>query len=684
MKHSSARSESPRRPSHNENVALGLEAQRRLLGVVMSDANAGTEAARLVKTPDLFKLYDGNGTVNREAQRNAVVYGAALRLLDRGELIDLTTMHHELIQTHEIDAAGGATALAALVEAAQDVVPAQVGKLARLVLDYGIKARVWREAGDLRLAAMDGASPSELAERAQHLAVDWLEASADADNWPEPEPLSPTALPPFPVGALPTWARKFTVAAAESIQVPVDLIGICVLGGLSVAAAGRVRAQVKPDYSEPCNFFGCGIGAPSSRKTSALAVVQEPIEEAERKLRTGDLGREVAFRIEARQTNQKRLKVLQDQLAKLDGDASGEERRAMTEEAARLRQELESEPEPAPPVLLTSSATPESLALRMQGQAGRMAIVTDEGSEIIGILGGRYNRGEPNISFVCQAYSGSSARFDRIGRPPVVVANPRLTLLLLVQDWVLGNLVNNRTFQGGGLVSRFVFAYPRDLVGRREAEPPGVPAELREEFRRRIREMVLHHFALRQERVLPLTGGAREVWREAHDMVEERLGDGGDLSGPGVQEWAGKLVGNCIRMAGLVAAAEGREEIDREIMTRAINFGLNYAIPHGLAALSAMGVDPVERDARAILAAIQRNGEPRIRVRELYKALQKHPGFEKTEMLSPGIELLIGRGYVRRFLMPPRAHDGIVMGGRPGDALEVNPRVVAGWTGAVL
>ena len=376
-------------PRFDANTAAALEAQRRLLGLILVDSDAATEAVGVLKTPDAFMLYAPDGTEIREARRHALIYGAMLRVLDRGELVDTSTLNLELTRAHDSDAAGGASYLADLFLLGRDDTPAQAGTLARLVRDYGAGARAGWEAQQLQMAVRNGATPMELVERAHRMMRGLLDASVDTEAWPEPESLERSELPPFPVQFLPPWAREFSLAAAESIQVPVDLVGICVVGGLSVAAAGRLRVQVKPDYAEPCNLFVCGIGAPSSRKTSSLDLVQEPIEEAERELRRGSFGKELARSIETRRADEKRLKWLQDKAAKDGGeDADGAGREELIEEAARIRQRLEEEPEPDYPMLMTSSVTPESLAVRMQGQAGRLAVVTDEGSEIVGILRG--------------------------------------------------------------------------------------------------------------------------------------------------------------------------------------------------------------------------------------------------------------------------------------------------------
>ena len=114
-------------------------------------------------------------------------------------------------------------------------------------------------------------------------------------------------------------------------------------------------------------------------------------------------------------------------------------------------------------------------------------------------------------------------------------------------------------------------------------------------------------------------------------------------------------------------------------MTRAADFALGDAIPHGMAALSALGADPVEGEARAILATIERIRQPRVRLRDIHQTLRKRPGFEKVEKLRRGIELLVARGYLRTVWLQPKSREGKSAGGRPGEGVELNPHLVAEW-----
>ena len=53
--------------------------------------------------------------------------------------------------------------------------------------------------------------------------------------WPDPEPLEWAAgfRPPFPVEALPPWIRRYVLAVADHLQVPVDLPATLAIGALT-------------------------------------------------------------------------------------------------------------------------------------------------------------------------------------------------------------------------------------------------------------------------------------------------------------------------------------------------------------------------------------------------------------------------------------------------------------------
>lgn len=91
----------------NPPVADGAE--RSLLGALLIDG-ALLSRARAIVSPEDFA-----------AETHRVIFGAALALADRGEGVDLVTVRAELEKTGQLERAGGAASLSALVDRVPDV-----------------------------------------------------------------------------------------------------------------------------------------------------------------------------------------------------------------------------------------------------------------------------------------------------------------------------------------------------------------------------------------------------------------------------------------------------------------------------------------------------------------------------------------------------------------------------------
>ncbi len=92
-------------------------------------------------------------------------------------------------------------------------------------------------------------------------------------------------------------------------------------------------------------------------------------------------------------------------------------------------------------------------------------------------MAGRYSD-VANIDVYLKAHAGEDVRVDRVGRPSVHLKRPALTLGLAVQPDVIRGLAGKPGFRGRGLLARFFFSMPSSLVGRRDVDPPAVPADV--------------------------------------------------------------------------------------------------------------------------------------------------------------------------------------------------------------
>ena len=139
-----------------------------------------------------------------------------------------------------------------------------------------------------KMMEKNGFSVEEIAE-----AVERMEASGeplhDTDEAFAPfapfDPFVPpdtSKLPPFPVDKLPPVLKYMAKAAAENIQVAVDMTAIAGLTAAALCIQGKFVISPKPGWIEPLNLYAAVVARPSERKTPALAVMTRPIHQFEK------------------------------------------------------------------------------------------------------------------------------------------------------------------------------------------------------------------------------------------------------------------------------------------------------------------------------------------------------------------------------------------------------------------
>jgi replicative DNA helicase len=488
--------------------------------------------------------------------------------------------------------------------------------------------------------------------------------------WEAPAPLGLVGrLPAFPVECLTSsWMREFVESLAEALQTPLDLPGMLLLSALAACAGGRVRVEVRSGWEEPLNLYVAVALPPGERKSAAVNEVAAPLIEFEAG-RTVEMGPEIAEARAQRKVAEKTLEALQNQAAK----AIGGERERLMEEVATAARELEDCAVPASYRLLADDATPEALASLLAEQRGRMAVLSPEGG-IFGLMAGRYasTGGQPNLDVYLKAHPGDTLRVDRKGRPPEFIPRPALTLGLAPQPDVVRSLAGEAGFRSRGLLGRFLYSLPISRVGGRDSNAAPLPALVRAGYAREIQALIASLEAQSSATTIKLSLGAEEALVAFDTELEPRLGERGDLGH--VSDWACKLTGAVVRLAGLLhlaANVRGRwgDPVSVEAMEAAIGLG-RYLIPHALAAFDLMEADSSLAVARRVLEWAAENRLSSFTRRECFAVFRRRVG-DRVTGIDPVLELLLEHGYLRREAAPPAGKPG-----RPrSDGFEVNPIV---------
>lgn len=461
-------------------------------------------------------------------------------------------------------------------------------------------------------------------------------------GWEDPVPLPESgSLPEFPLGALPPPVAAYARSVQTALQVPADLVGVALLGALATVACKRWEAQVLPDWVEPANLYLLLGADVAERKSAVLSEVLGPLRDLE-----------LGLVAEGRERNEDRRLKREVRQADLKS-AKGQEREELVRELADLAD--------CPlPRLWADSATLESLAVLAGQNQGRMALLSAEG-HLLRIAGGHYSEGRVNLGILLPGYSrGEPYREDRLGRDPLIIQDPLLTLCLCAQPAVLRDLIRKREFRELGLVARFLLALPGSRVGYRDLSPPPVDATLRQGWRDLVRD--LHKVSPPEDNGEPvphrvyLTQEARAALDGLRRRVELAVRQGGDLHD--LRDWAQRLPGNTARVALLLHVAgdpmPSPGPISGDTMARALEVA-EWALAHGRAAFGAGAACDLE-DARYLLERLTERESGLVTVRSLHRTCQRR--FPGVKPLRAALAELTERGYLRPAdtLREPRAY----------------------------
>lgn len=505
-------------------------------------------------------------------------------------------------------------------------------------------------------------------------------------------------LPVFPLEMYPDWLRDFCEAITETMQTPPDLAGMLALSIVSTACARLFVVEARPGWLEPINVYTVTSLPPGSRKSPVFRAMTAPLVAFEQDLLTQ------AQDAIMRATNER--DILQQQLEGAKREAAKRSDDMARERVDELTDQLKELDMPSVPKLIVDDITPEALSTALAEQAGRIAALSSEG-DLFGIMAGRYSSGTPNLGVFLKAHAGDPIRVDRRSRSEVV-HNPALTVGITTQPDVLRSFSANAAFRGQGLLARFFYALPKSTVGTRQIVTPPIQEEVRSTYHSALRRLLLlarwwnsgnignsgklPHSAIWDMGNIVVISKNQDfnylfIDQEGHERLlsfqawlEPQLGEHGALVG--ITDWASKLVGAVIRVAGLLHLASLASHnsqntqndariIPAALVERAIAFA-DYLLAHAQAAYTEIGADPASEPARVVLRWLERAGVQQFTKRECWQATRGGT-IQKTDDLDPALAMLTEYNYIREMPSEERAGPGR----KPSPRYEVNPRVAS-------
>ena len=360
---------------------------------------------------------------------------------------------------------------------------------------------------------------------------------------------------------------------------------------------------------------------------------------------------------------ERRQRSIEDQVAK--GKVEQSELDAIAQEVADFEEEK-------PLHLYVDDVTTEKLVSVMSANQGRAALISSEGG-IFDTLAGIYTR-NVNIDVMLKGYSGDTIRVDRIGRESECIMNPCLTILLMTQPKVVSDVLSNATFRGRGLTARFLYCLPTTSVGSRRFQSDPVPFDVYQRYEKKMVNMLEDEYPEKPE-VITLSPEASERLTAFADEIEPKMKtDYADIA-----DWAGKLVGNTLRIAGLLCRAGSYRASDflpdnealtvsGETMENAIRLG-RYYLSHALAVYDAIPEEAMHKQANRILRMLRERKMTEFTRRTAMRYCQS---FKRVEEIQPVLDFLDDYGYIIR--QPEKTAS---VGRPPLPKYTVNPAVLS-------
>jgi len=449
-------------------------------------------------------------------------------------------------------------------------------------------------------------------------------------------------IPVFPIESLPDIISEFVKSVANSTQTSLDMGAIASLGILSTCLQGSFKVKIKDGWIEPINLYLTLIALPAERKSAIFSVYSKPLIDFE-------ISENIKLKSIIEQSKIEKSLLEKQKMTIINGKKLTETNKS---ELTELAEKLSNFKETKPIQVFADDVTPEKLTSLLAENDGKMSILSAEGG-IFDVMSGKYNPNTINIDVFLKSHAGDTLKVDRIGRLSEVIMSPTLTMFLAIQPSILNEVIKNPNFFGRGLTARFLYSYPKSLVGTRKFYTDSVPESIKENYETLIKTLLENKPKV--SKLIEFNKDAQSKLKEFSDKIETSLLNDLNL----ISGWAGKLVGTTARIACLLQIIKDYTslEVDRETVESAINIS-NYFLEHAKNIFIYSNINPNVQDALYILEYLKKNYIFSVNYRELLRGRRK---FNSIKDMANGLSELIERKYIfydkenKKFLLNPSA-----------------------------
>jgi hypothetical protein len=385
----------------------------------------------------------------------------------------------------------------------------------------------------------------------------------------------------FPVTVFPTDIQKVVKELARVYQAPICVPAMSAVAALS-AAVGKctVVTGAVQDLVTRLNLFVVMIAERGTCKSIIGGKIVDPINKYSTEL-ADDHSKTVARNMAELAVLRKEAAKLELQASKLDLQAGKVSDKARDDVISRLAQKIQriTELEKAASrqaTAIESDITGEAMVLSLEANHETLFSYSPEAGAVVSVTAGKYKDGRTDLDPYLSGYSGDPLRVTRIGRPPLVVLNPCLSALWMMQGIVAHDLISNRDTMPRGFTARVLLF---DSGARRQFDSRENGSFSTVGIWNKILSLLLLNRKIHLNKPPKEIACAEEARQEFTDFFDEGVRLERDWC-PDLQGEFSRQRENAIKIAGLFALVEGKNILDRELAKRAIEvvrwIGFNY------------------------------------------------------------------------------------------------------------
>ena len=334
----------------------------------------------------------------------------------------------------------------------------------------------------------------------------------------------------FPVDALPPVMADMARAISDTERTPEALAGVCILSMVSASLGKGLQVQSGPERLTMANTYDVVSADSGTGKSLVFRHATKPFYECENN--EIEIWKETIL-----PELQTEKKMLEAQIKKLVKEAEKpgkvDTKDKIREDLTRKLSEIQMiEEKFNPPFFSTEDVTPEELAVLMASRDETLASLSADAGAVVNNILGRYSKlGRTEENIYVKAYSGDYCKVDRIGRKSIILKNPCLTVLLLVQPDKVESLLAESQLTEGGFIPRLDICHtnaePMEIINNGCSIPDCVALN----YKNLINDLINNYRKAPEPFIVKTTHDALERMNKYHnDIVVRRKSDLKDIN----------------------------------------------------------------------------------------------------------------------------------------------------------